>query len=62
MSRALGQMLLMMFAGFSGAPEQDLREQPEPQVGVEQRPGKTKREAKPSPSSPARHRYHLAFP
>ncbi len=37
MSRALGYMLLMMFGGHGGSPEQDLRERPEEEMRVEHR-------------------------
>ncbi|MBU6449850.1 MAG: hypothetical protein KGQ26_09530 [Rhodospirillales bacterium] len=63
MSRALGSVLLRMFGGHGGSPEQDLRERPEQEeMRLEEKPGQAARRAKPRPSSPARRRYHLAFP
>ncbi|MGE4482504.1 hypothetical protein [Acidocella sp.] len=50
MSRALGSVLLRMFGGHGGSPEQDLRERPQQEeLRVEESPAQAARKAKPKP-------------
>ena len=52
MSRALGSVLLMMFGGHGGSREQDLRERPEQEIRVEEKPASAPCKAKAPPSHP----------
>ena len=52
MSRALGYMLLMMFGGHGGSPEQDLRERPEQEMRVEPPPAPPPHKAPAVPRHP----------
>jgi hypothetical protein len=52
MSRALGSVLLMMFGGHGGSREQDLRERPEQEMRMEEKPVPAPCKAKATPSHP----------
>ena len=53
MSRALGSVLLRMFGGHGGSPEQDLRERPQQEeMRAEEKPARAARRAKPKPAAP----------
>ncbi|GAN81091.1 hypothetical protein SAMN02746095_03859 [Acidocella aminolytica 101 = DSM 11237] len=52
MSRALGNMLLMMFGGHGSSREQDLRELPQEKMPVEEHSTVVPRKAKPKPVAP----------